>query len=442
MGQIQSVEDVINFLWRRRWLIGLVALVGTILAAVYAKSRPDLYEAHAAIQVQSAQVGGAEGGGSAQLLQSIEQRLTTREALLAVIERHGLYTDMPNLTPDEKVVFLRGMVSFQGIAAAGNAQFGAPAQISAILITGRDGAADKAARIANDFAQGVLDLSSTGAIDRATDTTAFFAEEAGRLSAEVSRLESEIAAYRNTHADALPEGAQQMRSELLELDAEIRALDQDLVALLQEQSALAAQGNRRATEERRLQAIDGEVAVLTGQKAALTDRRAEVSGALARVPEVERVLAGFTRDLLQAQEGLRAAAARQAEAEIALRLAERQQGERFALLDRAIEPQWPVTSGGRKYVMAGAVASLLAGMALGLMLDLMRPVVRTTAQMERQMGLRPVIALPEYDFRRSRRPAPVARQLADLRDKALALPTFLLISGGLTAVFLLAAALV
>ena len=50
MGQIQSLEDLLNFLTRRRWLIMAVAALGIVLAAIYAKSRPDSYEAAAVIE--------------------------------------------------------------------------------------------------------------------------------------------------------------------------------------------------------------------------------------------------------------------------------------------------------------------------------------------------------------------------------------------------------
>ena len=60
MGHIQSLEELLGFLLRRRWLILAVALVGTLLSAVYAKTRPDIYETAAVIQVQSAAVQGTE----------------------------------------------------------------------------------------------------------------------------------------------------------------------------------------------------------------------------------------------------------------------------------------------------------------------------------------------------------------------------------------------
>ena len=106
-------------------------------------------------------------------------------------------------------------------------------------------------------------------------------------------------------------------------------------------------------------------------------------------------MAGYQRQLDQLQGGLDVVTTRLTEAETEAKLAERQQGERFALLDRAITPQNPVGSGGKKLFVAGAMASLMAGLALAFLLDLMKPVIRTSTQMERQLGLRPIVAIPE-----------------------------------------------
>ena len=138
--------------------------------------------------------------------------------------------------------------------------------------------------------------------------------------------------------------------------------------------------------------------MLSEQKAALTTRRAELAAALASQPEVERVLAGYLRQLDQLGESRGVVTARLAEAETAARLAERQQDERFALLDRAVTPERSIASGGKKLFAAGALASLLAGLGLAFVLDLMKPVLRTSTQMERQLGLRPIVAIPELDL--------------------------------------------
>lgn len=398
MGQIQNLEDLLDFLSRRRWLILAVTMVGMFLSAIYAASRPTVYEAAAAIQVQSGLVSNDGSGMSpAQVLQSLEQRLTTREALLDMIARHGLYTDLPQLSDEEKVALLRGAVTFQAIESAGPVAYGQPAQISAILILARNETAEGAARIANDFAQGILDQSASGQLSRAQDTTAFYLEEQNRLTAQIEALEARIADYKNTHADALPAVADARRQEMISIETDLRNLDQRLVALNEEQRQLAARSELRATDQRRLQEIEAERAVLSEQQSALLARQVEAQAAIARLPEVERGLAGLERDLSLLQASLSTVTGKLTEAQTGQRLAERQQGARFALLDRAITPQYPINASRRKLFAAGTLASLFLGIALGFLLDLARPVVRTSTQAERMLGLHPIAAIPVLD---------------------------------------------
>ena len=213
MGQIQSIEELVSLLLRRRWMIILITLAGLLAAVIFAKSRPDIYESAAAIQIEGAQVaeptaqGGQQqpdGGGAAQILQTIEQRLTTRDALTAVIERHDLFADQPQLTSDEKLVALRSSVTFQAVDSAGGQGFGQARSISAIIISVRYGDPEMAAQLANDFAQGILDQSASGQRARADQNVAFFKEEEARIYGQISKLEAEVAAYKNAHADAMP----------------------------------------------------------------------------------------------------------------------------------------------------------------------------------------------------------------------------------------------
>jgi hypothetical protein len=44
--------------------------------------------------------------------------------------------------------------------------------------------------------------------------------------------------------------------------------------------------------------------------------------------------------------------------------------------------------------MAGVAAAFCAGLGLAFILDLAKPVVRTSAQMQRQLGIRPVVTIP------------------------------------------------
>ena len=442
MGQIQSLEEFLNLLVRRRWLILAVALIGALMSAVYAKSRPDTYETAAVIQVESAAVQGAEAqrnSAAAATLQLIEQRLTTRENLAVVIERHGLYAGLP-LSIDKKIDMLRSAVSFQGVDSAAGQTFGEARNLSAILVFARMGDPDLAARVANDFAQGILDQSAAGQRARADQNVAFFRQEVARIGEAITLLEAETVAYKNANTANLPEVRDARRDELVSLDTDLRRLQQDMVALTGEAAQINAKATLRETDRRALDDIAARRAVLEAQITSTTARQAEIEADLAASPEVERVLATYDRQLDQLRSQQDAATTRMVQAETDARLAELQQAERFTLLERAIVPESAMGGGNKKLAIAGAVASLVAGVVLAFVLDLMHPVVRTAAQMERQLDLRPVVTIPEI---KPEKPGRGAMKLLDDPTKPfLGMPRYAVISGAVTLVLLAAAAIV
>ncbi|MFM2391629.1 MAG: hypothetical protein RLZZ437_3184 [Pseudomonadota bacterium] len=402
MGHIQTLDDLISFLIRRRMVIIAVTVLGVALSILVAKSRPKTYETAAVIQVLSPVVdegSTVQTAGSAEQLQIIEQQLTTREALIAMMERHGLFADLPGLTLDQKVGLLRGAVSFQQVASAAPQTFGAPPRISALIITARMGDPEQAARVANDFAQSMLDLGSAGQSSRAETNFRFFQDDEARLRAAIEALEDEIASYRNANAEALPGIENARQDELVSVESDLRALDQSIVALTSEQAAIQAQQTIRATDRRRLVEITAALAQFQAQRAALAERQASIASAMSQTPEVERTLRGFERDLQQLQDQYNVVSRRLAEAETDLRIASQQQDERFALLERAITPEFALGGGAKKLAAAGALASLAAAIGLAFLLDLVRPVVRTEAQLIRELDLRPVVSIPEVSLR-------------------------------------------
>ena len=122
MGPIQSLEDLIGLVRRRLGLIVVVTVIGTAFGAWYAKSRPDVFESAAAIQVEMPIV--TEGGSpttqtsALQTLQTIEQRLTTRDNLIALIERHNLFADAPELSVEDQVLLMRRAIRFEAVNSA------------------------------------------------------------------------------------------------------------------------------------------------------------------------------------------------------------------------------------------------------------------------------------------------------------------------------------
>lgn len=441
MGPVHSLDDLFSLIRRRFWLMLGVTLAGILASVVYAKTRPDTYEAAAVIQVElptvTADASQPANSAAAQLVQAIEQRLATRDNLMVVIGRHGLFRDLTAVPDDKKVTMLRAAVEFQSVAATGQS-FGATA-ISAIVVDVKLGDGELAARVANDFAQEILDQSSAGQRDRARETADFFTGEEARVWQQLGQLEDEIAAYKNANSDSLPAITEAHRNELVSLESDLRAFDSDLDALGSELATINAKPTLREIDRRAQTDIALKIEAGETQKSRLTQRRNEVEATLAEAPEVERVLSSYDRKLRQLQSQYDVITAKLAEAKTTQQLAERRQSGRFALLERAVAPDYPMGSGGKTLVIMGSFASL--ALALAMALDALHPVVRTAAQMERLLGLRPVVNIPEIGSRQVQGNR-IYRMLDDPDRPIFGLPRFAVVTVVVALVLIALAALV
>ncbi len=398
MGPIQTLEDVIGLLLRRRWLILAVTILGTLLAAWYAKSRPDTFETAAVIQVETPMVSDplrtTTGQANVQqVLQSIEQRLTTRDNMIALIDRHSLFADMPGLSLEDKVAAMRASVRFQSVSSASGSG------LSAIIISAQAGTAENAARVANDLAQSVLDLGAEGKRATADASTAFFKEEEARTWQALTALEAEMTAYREANRDNLPTARTAIQDEVAQVETALRTIDQQLAGLQGEEARIRAAETLRATDRRRLEDIAAQLDVLAAQRTPLSERKATLDASLRNAPEVDSVMATYDRQLRQLQDQYTVISQRLAEAETNQRLADRQQTERFSMLERAITPEYPMGSGGKKLAIAGAIGSAILSLVLAFALDLLFPAIRSSAQLERELNLRPIVAIPDVPKR-------------------------------------------
>ena len=413
MGPLQSFEDLVGFLLRRRWIILAAMLMATVLGAFYAMQRPHRYTAFTSIEVQSAQVTGTTpanervtepGREAAQMLQTVRHRLTTRDSLLALGERYAIFSDAPALSPDQRISLLRMAISIDTILGNDGGWSGS-APITAIVISFTWDDAELTARVANDLAQQLMDMSASGQIRQARDTFEFFNEKRKAAELEILEQEDRIATYRSENAASLPPATSALRDELVVISAELRGLDGQLLTVNEEHRRLSARETLRPTDRQRLRELDDQILLLSEQKEAMELRRSASETRLAGVPEVERGLADLERRLEQSRRDFDNANISLSTAESALQLAETQQRERFAVLDQATTPENPSGTSRRMYVMAAAVAGAIGGVLLGFALELMRPVIRTSAQLQRELGIRPLIAIPplELNGKRKRR---------------------------------------
>lgn len=395
MSAIQSMPDLMRLLHRRLWLIALVGVIGAVLSVLIALSQPKVFQATAVIQIESPQVGSDLTGQTIATdanhrLQLIEQRLMARDNLVKVIERHGLFADVPNMPLAEKVHQLRTSARITPITV-GIPGMGPATTPSGLSVTVNLNDPVKAAEVANDFVETVITQNRERRMDLVRETLDFFSTEEARVSAQIAEVEGVIADFKRANGASLPSSITPVREELRTLNETLLALDQQIIALETEST------------RQRQEVFARQIGQLTDQRALVSARIAANEAALAAAPRVERELGALTRNLTQLQDQLSTITTNRIEAEMASVLESRQQQERFEILETAIPPEFPVSASRKKLAIAGALASLVLGLALVITLELLNPAIRSAAQLEKELEITPVVTIPVVRLRHERR---------------------------------------
>jgi hypothetical protein len=126
----------------------------------------------------------------------------------------------------------------------------------------------------------------------------------------------------------------------------------------------------------------------------IEDRIFEINALLTQAPVVERELVSLERELAQLNEQFTVISRRKADAEMSQSLEEQRQLARFEVLEEAIVPVYAISRSKRSIAMMGGVASVMLAVGVAFVLELMNPPLRNANQLERTLGLRPVISVP------------------------------------------------
>ncbi len=396
MNQFQSFGEVLSALRRRASVILAITFVGCMLSLYFALSQVKEYEATAVVQIEDARVPDQLAGATAEAedasrrVRLIEQRLMSRDNLLPIMEKHQLFSDDPMVTVIERISMMRQAVRIEQIV--NNAQPYSPgANVpSGLLITVRLSDPKKAAALANELMYSVIDQSRDRSVGRASDTLDLFATEEARVKADIEALELRVAEFKGQNSEALPEGVVDLRAQLVSL----REVDLELA---REILTLETSSARQREEVK-----DRQIQLLQENRLLISERVGQIQAQLAEAPEVERELNNLERQLTQLQEQYTVITRRKAEAELGQMLEDRQQTDRFEVLETALEPEFPVSRSRKKTAVMGGVASFVLGVVAAFVIELMNPAIRTAAQMERALGIQPVVSIPHVAARHTR----------------------------------------
>ncbi|PTW99783.1 GumC family protein [Pararhodobacter aggregans] len=398
MGPIQNLHEILSWL-RRRWrLMALTTLLGALAGVILAVNTDRVFTASAVIQVINPVIVAAseDGTGAASTdvtrrVQVIEQQLMSRDALLDLAQRHRLFEGMP-LNPSEQVALMRRAFTITSIAAAQQG-FARDGSLSALVVSADADDPQTAADIANELANQLVQRSVDARQSNAQQALDFFRAEETRLETSIATLEDDIAEFRSQNEAFLSDSVALRRAERARLIDGLRDLQADLSARQSELDTLD-QSSTRTVVQRQVATLRDSVEQLSQQEVEMRSRIAEIQDILTRSPGYEQQVLAMNRRMEQLQAQLTAAADRRREAELSARIEDDQQAERFELLERALVPEYPVSRSRKTVAAMGIVAGLMLGLMLAYGLEWMQPVMRTSARMERDLQLRPVISIP------------------------------------------------
>lgn len=243
-----SLDDYLALVRRRAGLIlgvfGAV-VVGSLATALLV---PPVYESTGTILVESQQipqefVQTTIPTAVDQRIQTVQQRVTTRDNMLRIIARHGLFQQEGEMAVTSKTLDrMLDSISVERIGASGR-----NAATVAFTLSFEHPDPNLAYRVANDLVTLFLSENARSRNARASEITEFLAQEARKLKARLATLEAEVAAYKQRHRDALPEHLalrmamlQRVEAELTGVEREQRATQQELRFLDIELSAAKA----------------------------------------------------------------------------------------------------------------------------------------------------------------------------------------------------------
>jgi polysaccharide biosynthesis transport protein len=258
-----------------RWAAVIAAAVAGIGLTV-TLLLPTVYRATSSILIESPQIPEGLAKSTVPVsgldqIQIIEQQMLTSDNLLKLADKFNIFPDRKELTDAEIVDAMRSRTGFIEIPFQSRSGAGGT---TAFALTFDASNAELAAVVSSEIANQILLENVRVRTETASDTLKFFEQDAARLNAELSKLESEILTFKTDNKDALPDSLDFRRNE--------QAAQQERLAELQREEA--ALRDRKATLAKTFETIDlttpdrtrpatPEEEVLAGLRKSLVEQR-------------------------------------------------------------------------------------------------------------------------------------------------------------------------
>ena len=246
LEQTLDLGDYLAAFRRRRGMIVLIAGTVFILGLITAFVWPPTYASSATIlieeqEIPSELVQSTVTSYASERIQVISQRVMTRSNLLGIMDKYGLYQkERQRETTEEVLADMRDDINLDMINAdVMDPRTGRPTAATIAFTVGFEGKDPQLVqKVANEITTLYLNENLRTRTEKAEETTSFLTEESKRLGAEISRLETALAEFKEKNANELPE-LKDLNTQVLDrterdisdIDTQIRTLEERKIYL-------------------------------------------------------------------------------------------------------------------------------------------------------------------------------------------------------------------
>jgi uncharacterized protein involved in exopolysaccharide biosynthesis len=239
LEQTLDLGDYLSAFKRRRGMIlliaGMIFLLGLITAFIW----PPTYQSASTILIEEQEIPveliqSTVTSYAAQRIQVISQRVMTRSNLLEIVDKYNLYESERKRQTTEEVLFdMREDIGIDMITAeVMDPRTGRPTAATIAFSVGFEGDDPVLVqKVANELTTLYLNENLKTRTEKAEETYVFLTEEASRLGEEISRLEAELANFKEQHVNELPELRDLNTQSMQRTEREIDNIDTQLSGL-------------------------------------------------------------------------------------------------------------------------------------------------------------------------------------------------------------------
>jgi uncharacterized protein involved in exopolysaccharide biosynthesis len=380
-------------------------VVAFTLAALIVAVQHPLYQAQGKILVETPAIPAdlvrpTVTDTANQRIQVIQQRIMTRDNLLGIVKKFGLFPSQQQWMSASQILdLMKERTELKLVDLTLPTQLNNLNNLTiAFTLSFEYENPQLATQVANEFLTLILNEDARNRTNRATETTKFLEQEAKRLQGALASTQmqiTEILLKPGDQIDEVPDQLKEQRAELTRLKLD----------LIQKSSLYSSAHPEVITLKKRIAALEKIIAHAPA--------KSEPAPAPAPAPAVQRAneLAVLKQQLAGTETALEDANRKLSAARLGESMERNQEAERLQVLEQPVVPQHPIKPNRPKLLALASALAVGLGIATALAAETLDKSIHNIKELARIVDNRLIVAIPyiatAVDARRRRRRAAV-----------------------------------